>query len=107
MPAEDIARGYSAESIGHYYLAKDEVVRGKDGVEYTIAEGWHSVVGAISIDGDELRQAGVVFEATSDDGVRVHVPRKMGLLELAEGVEAESVEIGKEYQPIFEAAVER
>jgi hypothetical protein len=48
--AEDVKRGYSAESIGHFYIDEDEIVRGKDGTEYTIAEGWHTVVAAVSLD---------------------------------------------------------
>jgi hypothetical protein len=105
--AEDVKRGYSAESIGHFYIDEDEIVRGKDGTEYTIAEGWHTVVAAVSLDGDELRQVAVVCEATSDDGTRVHVPRKMDFSELAEGVDDGTIEIAEQYQPLFDAAVER
>jgi hypothetical protein len=61
-------------------------VRGKDGTEYTIAEGWHTVVGALTLDGKDLRDVAVTLTATSDDGTRVYVPRKIDFTELAEGV---------------------
>jgi hypothetical protein len=104
---EDVKRGFAAENIGHFYVFDEEVVHGKDGNEYTIAEGWHNVIGKISLDGDTLNKAAVSFSAESDDGTKVRVPREMDLLELAEGVESESVEISEQYQPLFEAAVER
>jgi flagellar biosynthesis GTPase FlhF len=104
---EEVKRGFAAENIGHFYVFEEEVVHGKDGNEYTIAEGWYNVIGKISLDGDTLNKAVVSFSAESDDGTKVRVPREMDLLELAEGVESESVEISEQYQPLFEAAVER
>ena len=105
--AEDVKRGYSPESIGHYYQTEDEIVRGKDGAEYTVAEGWHTIVAAVSLDGKDLRQAAVVFEATSDDGTKVHMPKMMGFSELDEGVDAGTVEIYDDFQQRFGLAVVR
>ena len=104
---EDFKRGWSAAEIGHYYQAEDEVVRDKDGNEYTIAEGWHPVCAAVTLDGDELRHVGVVFAATSDDGVRVQVPRKFSFTDLDEGVDEGIVEIHDDYLQRFGLATVR
>jgi hypothetical protein len=107
-PAEDVARGYSAEAIGHYHQAEDELVCDKKtGKEYVIGEGWHTIVGAVTIDGDELRDVAVTFKATSDDGTRVHVPRKFSFTDLDAGVEDGTVEINDDYQQRFGLATVR
>jgi hypothetical protein len=75
--------------------------------EYVIAEGWHTVVGALTLDGKDLRDVAVTFEATSDDGTRVHVPRKFSFTDLDAGVEAGNVEIHEDYQQKFGLATVR
>jgi ATP-dependent exoDNAse (exonuclease V) alpha subunit len=89
--AEDVKRGYAAEAIGQFYVGEDEIVRGKDGTEYTIAEGWHTVVGALTLDGKELRDVAVTLTATSDDGTRGFCRVKEFSLETALIREAETL----------------
>jgi hypothetical protein len=53
---------YKREIIGEFTLKAPAVRKGRDGVDYQIPAGTHSIVGAVSLDGYKLHDAAIVYD---------------------------------------------
>jgi hypothetical protein len=96
------------EIIGEFILRVATVKRGKDGADYTVAPGRHSLGVEISPEGKLLRAA-IVYDLkrkADDTGKSVYLTEFIELSELARAYHG-NVKIHEQHRAMFEAAIAR
>jgi hypothetical protein len=92
---------YKREIIGEFSLKSPLTIKGNDKVEYTIPAGRHSIIGAVSLDGYELRDAAIVYDTqrtAPETGKRVFIPEPLHLPQLAEAQKKGLVKIHEPHE---------
>jgi hypothetical protein len=109
-PPRDQATPYRREIIGEFSLKAPRVVKGNDRQEHTIPAGRHSIVGAVSLDGNDLRDAAIVYDTgkvSPQTGKRIFIPEPLHIPELAAAQKKGLVAIDEPHEQKVAEAVAR
>jgi hypothetical protein len=109
-PPRDQATPYKREIIGEFSLKSPLTIKGNDKAEYTIPAGRHSIVGAVSLDGYELRDAAIVYDTqrtAPETGKRIFIPEPFHVPELAEAQKKGLVKIDEPHEHKVAEAIAR
>jgi hypothetical protein len=101
---------YKREIIGEFSLKSPLTIKGKDHVDYTVPAGKHSIVGAVSLDGYELRDAAIVYDTgrtAPETGKRIFIPEPLHVPELAAAQKKGLVKIDEPHEHKVSEAVAR
>jgi hypothetical protein len=101
---------YKREIIGEFSLKSPLTIKGNDKVEYTIPAGRHSIIGAVSLDGYELRDAAIVYDTqrvSPETGKRIFIPEPLHVPELAAAQKKVLVKIDEPHEHKVAEAIAR
>jgi hypothetical protein len=101
---------YKREIIGEFSLKSPLTIKGNDKVEYTIPAGRHSIIGAVSLDGYELRDAAIVYDTqrvSPETGKRIFIPEPLHVPELAAAQKKGLVKIDEPHEHKVAEAIAR